>query len=297
MEISASRKKKLVLGLVVSIVGALFLFMWLVVKNEQEEEYREQYLTIYGNVDIRQAELGFRVYGRVSQLFFEEGDYVQENELIAEIDPEPYLEEVQKAQGRTEALKAAVKQAKIRWQRRNQLSDPAAISREAYDDSFYEYQRLQGELEEAKGALEVALVNLKDTKIHAPTSGNILSRIREPGSVVTIGEPVYSLAIESPVWVRTYVSEPDLGKIYYGMEAEVHTDTKNLPIYRGHIGFISPEAEFTPKNVETTRLRTDLVYRLRVIVDNPDRFLKQGMPVTVKLKVDHDNNSDSCESR
>jgi HlyD family secretion protein len=69
------------------------------------------------------------------------------------------------------------------------------------------------------------------------------------------------------------------------MDAEVFTDIKRGRTYSGKIGFISPVAEFTPKTVQTTELRTDLVYRLRIYVDNPDRELVQGMPVTVKLKV------------
>jgi HlyD family secretion protein len=103
--------------------------------------------------------------------------------------------------------------------------------------------------------------------------------------VVNFGDPVYTLSILSPVWVRAYVSEPELGLIYPGMAAEVYTDTHGGPVYTGHIGFISPVAEFTPKTVETTKLRTDLVYRLRVYADNPDQGLRQGMPVTVKLKL------------
>ncbi|GAB4188092.1 MAG: efflux RND transporter periplasmic adaptor subunit [Simkaniaceae bacterium] len=281
------KKKLFVAGLAVFLCVAAVI-VWILIKHYQGEENGQRSLTIYGNVDIRQVELGFRVFGRVGKLFYEEGDYVKEGQLLAELDPEPYLEEVQKAQANVDALRAAYKQAQKKWDRRNALSDPNAISREDYDDAFYTLKRLKGELEEAKAALAVAMTNLEDTKIFAPTAGSILSRIREPGSVVTIGEPVYALAIESPVWVRTYVSEPDLGLIYYGMKAEVYTDTKALPVYQGHIGFISPEAEFTPKNVETTHLRTDLVYRLRVIVDNPDHFLKQGMPVTVKLSVPHE---------
>ena len=86
-----------------------------------------------------------------------------------------------------------------------------------------------------------------------------------------------------PVWVRAYVPEPDLGKIWPGMPAEILTDSRPDRPYQGHVGFISPEAEFTPKNVETPRLRTDLVFRLHVVADNPDEGLRQGMPVTVKL--------------
>ena len=96
-----------------------------------------------------------------------------------------------------------------------------------------------------------------------------------------MGQPVYTLAVDNPVWVRTYVAEPDLGRIYPGQQATVSTDTGDS--YQGQIGFISPQAEFTPKNVETTQLRTDLVYRLRVIVDNPDQGLRQGMPVSIVI--------------
>jgi HlyD family secretion protein len=83
--------------------------------------------------------------------------------------------------------------------------------------------------------------------------------------------------------VRTYVNERDLGRIRPGMAAQVATDSAPDKPYRGHIGFISPTSEFTPKTVETRELRTDLVYRLRVIVDNDDGRLRQGMPVTVTL--------------
>ena len=129
------------------------------------------------------------------------------------------------------------------------------------------------------------------------TDGIILTRIREPGTVVNPSDPVYTLSVISPVWIRAYVNEPELSMIYYGMPAEIYTDTQEGadagPIYTGQVGFISPVAEFTPKTVETTKLRTDLVYRIRVYADNPDQYLKQGMPVTVKVRVDpwrtHDN--------
>jgi HlyD family secretion protein len=93
------------------------------------------------------------------------------------------------------------------------------------------------------------------------------------------------LQLLSPVWIRTYVTERDLGRIRLGMPADIYTDSRPNKPYHGQIGFISPVAEFTPKNVETTNLRTDLVYRLRVIVSDRDYGLQQGMPVTVKLKL------------
>jgi HlyD family secretion protein len=124
-----------------------------------------------------------------------------------------------------------------------------------------------------------------DSQLIAPGDGVILTRARERGAIVQPGETVFTLTLTSPVWVRTYVGERDLGLIRPDMPATVTTDSMPGRPYAGRIGFISPTAEFTPKTVETRELRTDLVYRLRVVVDNPDGGLRQGMPVTVTLQL------------
>jgi HlyD family secretion protein len=97
------------------------------------------------------------------------------------------------------------------------------------------------------------------------------------------GTTVYALSLQSPVWVRAYISEPQLGLIHPGAMVKLYTDTRPDDAYDGQVGFISPVAEFTPKSVETQELRADLVYRFRVVVRNPDKALRQGMPVTVRL--------------
>jgi HlyD family secretion protein len=122
---------------------------------------------------------------------------------------------------------------------------------------------------------------LADADLIAPGDGIILTRARERGAIVQPGETVFMLTLASPVWVRTYVNERDLGLIRPDMPAQVTTDSDPGHPYLARVGFISPTAEFTPKTVETRELRTDLVYRLRVVVDNPDGGLRQGMPVTV----------------
>ena len=127
---------------------------------------------------------------------------------------------------------------------------------------------------------------LTDSELVAPSAGVILTRAREKGAIVAAAEPVFTLTLSTPVWMRTYVNERDLGRIQPGMAGEVRTDSAPDKIYHGRIGFISPTAEFTPKTVQTRELRTDLVYRLRVVVDNPDGGLRQGMPVTVSLELE-----------
>ena len=98
--------------------------------------------------------------------------------------------------------------------------------------------------------------------------------------------PVLTLALSDPVWVRAYIAEPDLGKIAPGMPVEVHTDSFPDKAYRGWIGFISPTAEFTPKRIETTELRSKLVYQVRAYVCNPENELRLGMPATVDVLLD-----------
>jgi len=248
---------------------------------ERKEPTNE--LILYGNVDVRQVNLGFRASGRVIEMPFEEGDYVAAGELMATLDTQPYLDQVHQAAAHVESVKVSFENAEKLLKRRKELVDGGGVSQEDYENAIASKNELEANLKEAQATLGVAETNLRDTQIMCPSDGTILTRIREPGTVVKEADPVYTLSLISPVWIRAYVDEPHLGLIYPGMPAEVYTDTRDGPVYKGHIGFISPVAEFTPKTVETTKLRTDLVYRLRIIADNPDRGLRQGMPVTVKL--------------
>lgn len=240
-------------------------------------------LILYGNVDIRQVDLGFRVSGRVLTMPFEEGDFVPANALMSILDKQPYEDQVKEAKAHIASVKASLKNAQRLLARRRKLLGTGGISQQEVDDAISARDVYIANLKEAEASLGVAMTNLNDTELYSPSDGTILTRIREPGTVVRVADPIYTLSLISPLWVRTYVSEIQLGLIYPGMPAEVYTDTPGGHPYKGHIGFISPVAEFTPKTVESTQLRTDLVYRFRVVVDNPDRGLRQGMPVTVKL--------------
>ncbi len=139
------------------------------------------------------------------------------------------------------------------------------------------------DLEAARAKVAQAERQLGDAELKSPSDGIILTRVLEPGAIVGTGATVYTLSLKAPIWVRSYIAEPNLGRIHPGMAVEVFTDSRPDHPYEGQIGFISPVAEFTPKSVETEELRTDLVYRLRVIIKLPDDALRQGMPVTVRF--------------
>jgi HlyD family secretion protein len=134
-----------------------------------------------------------------------------------------------------------------------------------------------------QAALEVAGKALADASLYAPDNGIIQDRILEPGDMASPQRPVYTLALTDPIWVRAYVQGPDLGKLKPGMSAEVSTDSYPGKHYRAWVGYISPTAEFTPKSVETTEVRSSLVYQIHIFVCNPQNELRLGMPATVTI--------------
>jgi len=141
----------------------------------------------------------------------------------------------------------------------------------------------RAQLDQQDAAVKTVERQLADADLIAPSDGVVESRAQEVGAIVNVGETVFVLSLTKPVWVRTYVSEPDLPRIHPGAEVEVKPDSRGVAPLKGRIGFISTDAEFTPKTVETRELRTALVYRLRVVVDDPGDALRQGMPVTVNV--------------
>ncbi len=146
-----------------------------------------------------------------------------------------------------------------------------------------EIAQAQAMLKQAQAQRAQAELDLKDAVLYSPSAGTILTRVVEPGSMLSAGSTVLSLSLTSPVWIRTYVSETQLSQAQPGRTVLIYTDSRPDRPYHGKIGFVSPSAEFTPKTVETADLRTHLVYRLRIIVNDADASLRQGMPVTLTL--------------
>ncbi len=142
----------------------------------------------------------------------------------------------------------------------------------------------QAAVAQAEAGLAQAELDKQDAELLAPSPGVILTRAAEKGSMLAAGSTVFTLSLTRPVWVRAYVSEKDLGRVVPGSHMLIYTDGRPNQPYRGKVGFVSPSAEFTPKSVETEDLRTDLVYRLRIVVNDPDDGLRQGMPVTLRVE-------------
>lgn len=333
IDLQKNRSRLILMGIACLVfIGVISLAITLWLHNHEQD-----HLVLYGNVDIRQVDLGFRISGRIKEMRFEEGDVVKPGDIVSVLDKAPY--EADLAAAKAELAQAEANFTKLKHGNRPQeIEESRAIVRERqatfdnattiftrqkeqlkvkgtsqqdYDTALAEkieaeallknaqealslaeegfrkedIEAAQAAMETAKAHLQSAEINLKDTEIISPEEGIMLTRVNEPGEIVTPTSVVYTLSLNKPVWIRAYVAEPHLGDLKPGMEASVITDSHPDAPFKGQIGFISPQAEFTPKTVETPELRTDLVYRLRILVNDPKGQLRQGMPVTLHIKM------------
>lgn len=145
-------------------------------------------------------------------------------------------------------------------------------------------KQAQARLEGAAAARSLADTRLSQAVLAAPISGTVMAKHAEPGELLAAGSPVITVAKMDEVWVRAYLPETQLGKIKLGQRAIVTSDTWKGRTYQGTVSFIASEAEFTPRNVQTEAERVKLVYRIKIIIANPQQELKPGMPVDAVIE-------------
>lgn len=218
-------------------------------------------------------------------------------------------EEIAQTRANTAAAQAALANAEITWHRQQALAAGQYVPRQSVDNAAAALKTARANLDHAQQALTLAIKGprkediaaarsqlvaeqaalhlaqreLTDTKLFALQEGVVQDRILEAGDMASPQVPVFTLALDNPVWVRAYLPEKSLGQVRLGMRADIDSDSFPGKHFAGWVGFISPTAEFTPKTVQTTELRTELVYRVRVYACNPRHQLRLGMPVTVQI--------------
>jgi len=274
------RKKILLVLVAIVLLAAAGATIWHL--NSRNGNNADK-LVLYGNVDIRQVQLAFNGAERIDRMLASEGQQVKTGQLLATLDTATLQQKVHKADADVEVARLAAANAAHTYRRTRALVAKHFVAQQQADDARTASDAAQAKLQAAQAAQELANQALADASLYAPTDGVIQDRILQPGDMATPQRPVYTLALTSPLWVRTYVQETDLGRLKPGMAAEISTDSYPGKHYRAWIGYISPSAEFTPKSVETTEVRSSLVYQVRVFVCNPQNELRQGMPATVTV--------------
>ncbi len=303
-------KRKLIrilIGVLAIAVVASLVWFWFFHRDGGAKDQ----LVLHGNVDIRQVQLAFNDSERITELLAKEGDRVQAGQELATLDSRRFAatvatgeanvaaqeQAVLKAEADRNVAQANLVNAELTFKRVQDLRAKKVVSPQDLDNARAAFDVATATLAAAKqniaatkatlkakeAELELVKRDLANAKLFAPSNGVIQDRLLEPGDMASPQEPVFTMALDDPLWVRAYVSEMDLGKIREGMKAEVTTDSFPDKRYEGWIGFISPTAEFTPKTVETAEVRTKLVYQVRIFVHNPDGELRLGMPAVVTI--------------
>ena len=294
-------------------------------------------ITLAGTLETREADLAFRVPGRIERLAVDEGYPVAAGQVIATLEARDYELALQSAKAQAEAARAALaalqagsreqevrvaeadlvsaaadlKFASSELTRVSNLAPRHLATQEQLDQARLQRDTTGARVEKARQnlallregprkedieraaadyqarqvAVAVAGQQLGYIELQSPSDGVVSVRLAERGEVVAAGQGVLRVAELSRPWVRAYLNETDLPRVKLGQPAEVRVDGLAQQVFQGRLSFISPQAEFTPKTVETRALRVDLVYRIKVDVDNRAGLLKLGMPADVILKV------------
>jgi HlyD family secretion protein len=252
------------------------------------DDYRQQVQVDEATMNVRDKQLALGLAGSRTQ----EIEAARQTVLDAQAD----LEQKQKDFKRYDAL---YEKDEISAQIRDQAETAAERAQATLDRAQQVYNELvegtrkeqlevdRSNVQQARQNLEMSRIRLSYTMLRAPFEGIVLVRQAELGEVVSPGAPIITLADLDHIWLRVYVPETELGKVRWGQDVDVRTDTYPGKVYHGHISLISSEAEFTPKSVQTEQERVTLVYRIKVDVENPNHELKPGMPADayVKLKL------------
>jgi HlyD family secretion protein len=244
-----------------------------------DADYRQRVRIDEANVRVRQSNLALTLAGTrqqeikaAEQTMLDAQADVQQKKLDYDRAQRLFTEDAISAQDR-DLADTALKRSQATFQAAQQRYNEAVEGSRKEDIAI-----AQANLKEANANLGMSRVNLEYTILRAPSAGVITVRQAELGEVVVPGTPVVTLADLEHVWLRAYIAETDLGRIRWGQDAVITTDTFPGKQYHGRVSFIASDAEFTPKSVQTYKERVTLVYRIKIDIDNPAHELKPGMP-------------------
>jgi HlyD family secretion protein len=243
-----------------------------------EKEIHAKRIKVSGTIEGDEVRLSFRVDGQILELLTDEGEVVKKGDIIARLNTDELSRTHAEAAAALRAAEYDYTLAKIDYERAENLLAAGAIPAQQRDDAKTKHDASNASVEQNKASLELAETRLGFTQLSSPIDSIVLLKSSLAGEVVQPGTPVFTVIDLNNLWVTAYLNETDLARVKLGQQAYVTTDTYPHKKYKGWVSFISSEAEFTPKFIQTTEERVKLVYRIKVRVDNSSLELKPGMP-------------------
>ena len=260
-------------------------------------------LPVAGTVEIREVRIASLAAGRLVRLLKDEGDTVHRGDTLAVLE-QPGLDAlIAQQRGRAEAASARtaeIQAAEADSQRAARDVARARPLRESGVLAPQQFETLQSAAAAAAARLQAVRAAVRESQaaragvtaieatrdqltLIAPEDGIVLTRFAERGEAVTAGMPVLSIGLVSRPWIRAYVGERFLARVAVGQPVAVRTNAYGDSAFTGRVVEISPRAEFTPRAALTERERADLVFAIKVQVDDPRGRLKAGLPVDLEV--------------
>jgi len=224
-----------------------------------------------GTIEINEINISSKNNEIIKELYANEGDFVKEGQLIAEINHA--ILDLQLIQA-----KANFDTAESDYKRTLEIYSSGNTSLQTKDNAENRYMV-------TKAGYEILKRQIEDCSIKAPAGGIITHKLVEKGEFVNVGTVIYTISKISPVYLNVYITETELGKDKLGMKAKIKIDSYPEKTFAGKIIFISPNSEFTPKNIQTKEERDKQVFRIKIEVQNDDMILKPGMPADAEIEL------------
>ena len=259
----------------------------------REKKAHEKAIKVSGNIEGDDVRISFRVEGQILELLTDEGRLIKEGEIVARMKTDELIKIRDNAAASLKAAEYEYALSKIDYERAEALFKAGAISAQKRDEAKTRFDSALADVDEMKASLDLAETRLSFAELAAPLDGFVLVKSSLGGEVVQPGTPVFTAVDMHNIWVTAYINETDLGRVKLNQKAYIMTDTYPGKKYDGWVSFISSEAEFTPKFIQTQEERVKLVYRIKVRSDNRSLDLKPGMPADAYILLDqYDYNQD-----
>jgi HlyD family secretion protein len=278
---------------VVPVIIVVLLVGFFGYRTWQKKQAEKKDKSFYGTVEVTEAVISPQVSGRIVELNAVEGGKVSPGTLVVRLDETLYRAQIDSARaaldavlGQEQVLDANLAALRQSQERARKLYQAGAGPKMAWEDLAKQAKVIEAQKDalhvqagQAQAAIDLATRQLEYASIHAPRGGTVLRVHAQLGETAFPGTALMTIADLSAVEVRIYVPEPMLGKIKLGQKVEIKTDSDPDRPVAAKVSWISDQAEFTPKNVQTREERVRLVYAVKVTADNQDGMLKIGMPV------------------
>lgn len=274
------KKRIIILSLVILVISVLIFGVWFYFVNRPIRE-----VIATGTMEAIEVNVGSKIAGRILEIKVEEGDKVKRGQVLATIEVPEIKAKVREAGAVVAAAKSRYYTIKLDYNRVKDLYIKGVISKRSFDEAKGALDIAEAALRQAKAVEDFAKIALSEAIVAAPVTGTVTLKAVEAGELIDKRATIVILADLSKIYLTVYVLEKDVGRVKLGQSVEIMVDSYPKQKFIGKVIYISPQAEFTPKHIQTKEERVTQVFGVKIEVSNPQLKLKPGLPADAIITI------------